>query len=562
MRSVPVALEWGARSVDHLSRHPPRRRRAARRRRRAAAVLLPGAELMNAEHTAAGARAGRRRRDLRARHRLQPRHLADRLDAGDHRPRGPALRLERARGAARRRRSTPPTCSAGRDELGSLEPGKRADVIVLDGPAEHVPYRFGHNPVAVVIARRRARAGCAPTRPGGCARDRPAAELRDRLAGLEPIGLGADGTTRLAWTPELAAAEAWFARAGRAPRGCAWSATRPARCGRCRTRRGRGGRPARTSTASAAAAATTARWASRRASRSPSGCRGVAVIAFADEEGARFNTPTFGSRALVGRLDVADVLARRDDDGVALADAMRAAGADPGGLADAPAWLAAAARLRRAAHRPDAGPRARSARPPAPCASLASRMRLALTFAGRADHAGTTRRGERRDALAAAARLIVAADELAGDDPDFLVTAARMLVEPNAFTTVPSGVRLWIDGRTPDAARASTAWRDGARPRAPPSWRRRPASRSRSRPPRTPRASRSTPPCSPRCGDLPELVCFAGHDAGHPRPAHPRRHGLRPQRDRRQPRPRGARRARRRRRRRHRPAHDALERLA
>jgi imidazolonepropionase len=35
---------------------------------------------------------------------------------------------------------------------GSLEPGSRADVLVLDGPAEHIPYRFGHNPVAVVIA--------------------------------------------------------------------------------------------------------------------------------------------------------------------------------------------------------------------------------------------------------------------------------------------------------------------------------------------------------------------------------------------------------------------------
>ena len=103
-------------------------------------------------------------------------------------------------------------------------------------------------------------------------------------------------------------------------------------------------------------------------------------------------------------------------------------------------------------------------------------MRLALTFAGRADHAGTTRRGERRDALAAAARLIVAADELAGDDPDFLVTAARMLVEPNAFTTVPSGVRLWIDGRTPGAGAADRVARGagGARGRGwppPPAWR-------------------------------------------------------------------------------------------
>jgi imidazolonepropionase len=36
-------------------------------------------------------------------------------------------------------------------ELGSLEVGKRADVLVLDGPLERVPYRFGHNPVAAVL---------------------------------------------------------------------------------------------------------------------------------------------------------------------------------------------------------------------------------------------------------------------------------------------------------------------------------------------------------------------------------------------------------------------------
>jgi imidazolonepropionase len=36
-------------------------------------------------------------------------------------------------------------------EIGSLEAGKRADVLVLDGPVERIPYRFGHNPVAVVI---------------------------------------------------------------------------------------------------------------------------------------------------------------------------------------------------------------------------------------------------------------------------------------------------------------------------------------------------------------------------------------------------------------------------
>jgi N-carbamoyl-L-amino-acid hydrolase len=238
---------------------------------------------------------------------------------------------------------------------------------------------------------------------------------------------------------------------------------------------------------------------------------GVAVIAFADEEGARFNTPTFGSRALVGRLDVADVLTRRDDDGVVLGDALRAAGVDPGGVADAPTWLG---RLQGFVelHIDQTRDLAELDAPGGAVWSLAGRLRLALRFGGRADHAGTTRRHERRDALAAAARLIVDADELAGGDPDFLVTAARMLVEPNAFTTVPSDVRLWIDARTPDAPALAT-WRDALVRRADE------LSAATRVSIELEIASQADPVIFDlrlldELRDLPRLVCFAGHDAG------------------------------------------------
>jgi imidazolonepropionase len=36
-------------------------------------------------------------------------------------------------------------------EVGSIEPGKRADLVVLDCPVEHIAYRFGRNPVALVL---------------------------------------------------------------------------------------------------------------------------------------------------------------------------------------------------------------------------------------------------------------------------------------------------------------------------------------------------------------------------------------------------------------------------
>jgi imidazolonepropionase len=38
------------------------------------------------------------------------------------------------------------------DQVGTLEPGKRADLILLDGPSfAHVPYRPGHNPVTATV---------------------------------------------------------------------------------------------------------------------------------------------------------------------------------------------------------------------------------------------------------------------------------------------------------------------------------------------------------------------------------------------------------------------------
>lgn len=337
-------------------------------------------------------------------------------------------------------------------------------------------------------------------------------ELRDRLAGLEPIGLDTRGaTTRLAWTPELAAAEAWFGEQARAaglavqrdPAGSLWAvpdAAEPWWAAGSHLDSVREGGRYDGALGVAAAFAVAERCAAP-----------VAVIAFADEEGARFNTPTFGSRALVGRLDAAEALARTDDDEIALADAMRAAGADPGGLARAPEWLE---RLHGflELHIDQTRDLESLGAPAGAVRSMASRMRLAVRLQGRADHAGTTRRGERRDALAAAARLIVAADELAGEDPDFLVTAARLLVEPNAFTTVPAEVRLWIDGRTPDPAPLD-AWRAALSARAQELAGSTGvgidvATASHTRGVAFPEAVRAA------LGDLPEVVSFAGHDAG------------------------------------------------
>jgi len=318
-----------------------------------------------------------------------------------------------------------------------------------------------------------------------------ATDLATRLADLEPIGLDERGTTRLAWTDEDAAAGEWFAaRAAEVgltvhidPAGNRWAVPDAAPpwwgVGSHLDSVRAGGRYDGALGVCAGFAV---------AEHAP-----VAVIAFADEEGARFNTPTFGSRALTGALDPS-VLERRDDDGVRLADAMQAAGVDPGGVARAPQWLR---RLQGflELHVDQTPDLARFA----VVRALAARVRVQADLHGRADHSGTTRRGERSDALLAAARLVVAADELASDD--MVVTASRILVEPNALTTIAAHVRLWLDARA-EAPDSLDAWLA----KLPDTAELTVASRSD--------GVTFDPALRVKLGDPEGVVCFAGHDAG------------------------------------------------
>jgi N-carbamoyl-L-amino-acid hydrolase len=339
-------------------------------------------------------------------------------------------------------------------------------------------------------------------------------ELASLLRGLEGIGETADGVTRLAWTPEDAACRAWFTghaavlglRCETDPAGNLWAL--PAgdgpwwAVGSHLDSVRRGGRydgPLGVAAAFAIA---------KRAS--------VAVLCLADEEGARYNTPTFGSRALVGRLDTGDVLGRVDESGVALRDALTAAGVDPAGLTRAPEWLV---RLRGflELHIDQTRELAVAGSPVGVVSGLAARRRLQVDFEGRADHAGTTSREERRDAMSAAARLIVAAEDAAAAQPDLVVTAARILVEPNALTTVPAHVRLWLDARAPDEA-ALEGWQSslgeaaeeiGVRTAV--GIERRTASHSPARPFHAGLRAALSEAAGP---GAPSLLSFAGHDAG------------------------------------------------
>jgi N-carbamoyl-L-amino-acid hydrolase len=137
---------------------------------------------------------------------------------------------------------------------------------------------------------------------------------------------------------------------------------------------------------------------------------------------------------------------------------MAETGVDPAGLTDAPQWLD---RLRGflELHVDQTRDLAAARAPAGVVTRLAARLRLQVELAGRADHAGTTPREERHDALAAAARVMVRADTEAAQRLGMVFTATRLEVEPNAPTTVPARARMWLDARAPEAETVES-WRE------------------------------------------------------------------------------------------------------
>lgn len=101
-------------------------------------------------------------------------------------------------------------------------------------------------------------------------------------------------------------------------------------------------------------------------------------------------------------------------------------------------------------------------------AAIAGITRVEIVVDGRADHAGTTPMGRRRDALVAGARVALAVERLATDlaagEFHFAATVGEFRMEPNAANVVPSRVTMLIDARAEhrdDMERFITQLREG-----------------------------------------------------------------------------------------------------
>jgi hydantoinase/carbamoylase family amidase len=175
----------------------------------------------------------------------------------------------------------------------------------------------------------------------------------------------------------------------------------------------------------------------------------VALVDWADEEGARFGRSLLGSSLATGAIDPAELTDVRDRDGVTLADALAAHGVDlhaaPGArdrLRDAAAYLEL--------HIEQGPMLERDGLPVGVVTGTAGVERHAMTILGQAVQGGAFPMDARHDALVAGARLVLAV-RAAATDERARATVGDVGVRPGIPTAVPGRCELVVDLRHPDA---------------------------------------------------------------------------------------------------------------
>ena len=176
--------------------------------------------------------------------------------------------------------------------------------------------------------------------------------------------------------------------------------------------------------------------------------RPIEVVAFTDEEGARFGFGMIGSRATAGTLTPED-LDREDESGVSIAGAMRDSGLDPERIDEAArpegsihAYVELHIEQGRILENEDL--------PVGVVTGIAGPVWLRLTLEGEAGHAGTTPMGLRRDALVAAAAIVGRVEREAARTGTTVGTVGQLELKPGGINIIPGHVSFSLDLRDID----------------------------------------------------------------------------------------------------------------
>jgi len=174
------------------------------------------------------------------------------------------------------------------------------------------------------------------------------------------------------------------------------------------------------------------------------------LIIFAEEEGTTFNLGMLGSRAWCGTLNVERLTSVRNRDGKNYLEAGANFGVDPSKFS--------ADRINPAHYcglievHVEQGPAMWEQNiPVAVVTAINGRRQYVCTLRGTANHAGSTPMNYRKDALAAAAMVMLSLESCAiamhRQQPGTVITIGRLNVEPNAINVIPGCVKFSIDLR-------------------------------------------------------------------------------------------------------------------
>ncbi len=174
----------------------------------------------------------------------------------------------------------------------------------------------------------------------------------------------------------------------------------------------------------------------------------IVLVVFAGEEAARFPDTCMGSKSLTGLLDGPRLYQLVDAQGVTAASAIRGVGFDPDRIGEArwdPAHIAAYLEL----HIEQGTILEKLGKGIGVVTAIAAATRYRAVLSGSADHSGATPMGSRRDALAAAAEIVLGVERIASSEagPTTVGTVGIIKVKPGAMTVIPGEAELGIDIR-------------------------------------------------------------------------------------------------------------------
>lgn len=184
----------------------------------------------------------------------------------------------------------------------------------------------------------------------------------------------------------------------------------------------------------------------------------IELIAFSEEEGLRYSASYIGSTAVAGSFD-RSLLARRDEAGVSLAEAIATSGFDP----DA---ISSLARRREdlagylEVHIEQGPVLLQEGLPLGIVTAIAGGCRFVVTVTGQAGHAGTVPMGLRYDAAAGAAEIVLAVERRCTGVATLVGTVGKMQVPGGATNVIPGRCELSLDIRAADDATRDAAVAD------------------------------------------------------------------------------------------------------